>query len=146
MNIRWIAIAIAIFFGSAALPASAADPIYKEGPVTEVWYIRTLPGKYEDYMRWVGNERKRELEGFKKAGMILSYAVYSTRPRTPEDPDLIITVTYPNMAALDNLHERGDPISKEVYGSMQSAQQDTVDREQVRRVIGSELIRELILQ
>jgi hypothetical protein len=124
----------------------ADDRPYTEGPVTEVTYIRTKPGMLEEYLKWVATTRKQEMEEFKKAGIIQSYAVYTAYPRTPHEPDLILTITYKNMAAMDDLNAKTDPIDKKIWGSMESATKSSVDREKIREVLGSEIIRELKLK
>jgi hypothetical protein len=124
----------------------ADDKPYTEGPVTEVSYIRTKPGMFEEYMKWVATQRKQEMEEMKKAGVILSYAIYASMPRGPHEPDLIFTVTYKNMAALDGLDAKTDPIDKKIYGSTDASSKAMVSREQMREVLGSELVRELKLK
>jgi hypothetical protein len=80
-----------------------------------------------------------------KAGLIVRYGVYSAQARTPQDPDLILTVTYANMAALDKIDE-GDAVAAKVLGSTDMQNKATIDREVLREVMGSQLIRELILK
>ena len=45
----------------------ADDRPYTEGAVTEVSYIRTKPGMFDEYMKWVATQRKQEMEEMKKA-------------------------------------------------------------------------------
>ena len=65
----------------------ADDRPFTEGPVIEVTSIRTKPGMFDEYMKWVAGPRKQEMEELKKAGIILSYAVYAAQPRGPQEPD-----------------------------------------------------------
>ncbi len=74
---------------------------YKEGPVTQISYIKVKPGRFDDYMKFLDTTYKSLLEANKKAGLITGYAVYSAEARNPQEPDLILAVTYANMAALD---------------------------------------------
>ncbi|MEJ1965381.1 MAG: hypothetical protein WDO56_29115 [Gammaproteobacteria bacterium] len=140
---RWLI--AALFFTASAL-AVADDRAYTEGSVVEVTYIRTRPGMFDEYMKWVGSQRKQEMEAMKKAGVILSYAVYAPTPRSPQEPDLILTVEYKNMAALDNLNEKVDPIDAKIFGSIKAADQSNIDRGKLREVLGSEIVRELKLK
>ena len=126
--------------------AVADDRAYTEGSVVEVTYIRTRPGMFDDYMKWVGTQRKLEMEEMKKAGVILSYSVYAASPRSPQEPDVILTVEYKNMAALDNLNAKVDPIDAKIFGSVKASDQANVDRGKLREVLGSELVRELKLK
>ena len=129
-------------------PALAQDNAraYTEGPVLEVSYIRTQPGKFDEYLRYLATTYKSIMEEQKKAGIILDYAVYSNQPLTPADPDLILTVTYANMAALDNLDVRSDPITNKVFGSLQASNEASADREALRTQLGGRLLRQLMLK
>ncbi len=75
---------------------------------------------------------------------ITGYAVYRSQAHTPQDADLILTVAFPNMAALDRTDE-ADAISTKVLGPMDSRDKASMDRESMRELLGSELTRELIL-
>jgi hypothetical protein len=118
---------------------------YKEGPVIEVTYIRTKPGKFEDYMKFLTTTYRSLMDAEKKAGLVLDYGFYSASPRSPQDPDLLLTITYPNMAALDR-NEEADAIAAKTVGPMAAQNQAAIDREGLREVLGSELVRQLILK
>jgi hypothetical protein len=124
----------------------ADDHAYSEGPVVNVSRIRTVDGRGEDYLNWVATTWKREQEIGKKAGYIVSYAVYTVEPRTLEDADLLLVVTYKNWAALDGALAKGDAVAKEISGSLAAASQAQVDRAKIRTVLGSTTMQELILK
>jgi len=137
---------IGLVFSGMAAPALADDArVYKEGPVVEVSYIRTKPGKFDDYMTFLATIYRTLMEANKKAGLILDYSIYSATPRSPQDPDLLLTITYPNMAALDRTEE-ADAIAVKTVGSMAAQSKSAIDREALREVLGSELVRKLILK
>jgi hypothetical protein len=119
---------------------------YTEGPVLQVSYIRTEPGKFDEYLQYLATTYKNIMEEQKKAGIILDYAVYSNQPLTPADPDLILTVTYANLGALDNLDERTDAITNRVWGSLQGSNEATADRGALRTQLGGRLLRQLNLK
>ncbi|GGC62623.1 hypothetical protein [Undibacterium terreum] len=118
---------------------------YKDGPVSEVTYVKTKLGHFDDYVKFLDLKYKKEMEAYKKAGLILSYNVFGASPRKPSDPDLILVVTYPNMATLDK-SEQFESISKQVSGSTGQQNKETIDRNEWRDILGSELVRELILK
>ena len=118
---------------------------YKDGPVSEVTYVKTKLGHFDDYVKFLDLKYKKEMEAYKKAGLILGYSVYGASPRKPSDPDLILVVTYPNMATLDK-SEQFESIGKQVSGSMDQQNKETIDRNEWRDILGSELVRELILK
>jgi hypothetical protein len=126
--------------------ALADDHAYTEGPVVNVAKIRTVDGKFDDYMRWLGTTWKQEQEAAKKAGYIISYQVLAVEPRTLDDPDLLLVVTYKNWAALDGSLEKGDAISKQIEGSVAAASQSQYERAKIRRVLGSQTMQTLQLK
>ena len=140
--------ALAGVFAFAALSgtAAAADRPYTEGTVTNVSAIRTMPGMFDDYMTWLAGPYKQAMEAQKAAGVIVSYAVYVTVPRSPEDPDIYLLTTYKNMAALDDLSARLDPIYEKLQGSMAEQNKAYIDRGKMRTVLGDELIRQMVLK
>lgn len=125
---------------------SAADRPYTEGPVVDVATVRTEPGKFDDYLRYLAGPYKQLMEEQKKAGIIVSYAVYQATPRGPHDPDLYLVTTYKNMAALDGLDARTDPIQEKIFGSLDQQSAATIERGKLRTLIGSQHIRELVLK
>jgi hypothetical protein len=85
------------------------------------------------------------MEAQKQAGLITSYAVYGSQPRNPQEADVILAVTFPNMAALDKSDE-ADAVAAKVMGSNTQQNKETADRGSMREVLGSQLMREMILK
>lgn len=119
---------------------------YTEGSVRDVTSVRTKPGMFDTYMQFLRSTFKPMMEEQKKAGIVLSYAVYAGSPRTPKDPNLYLVVEYKNMAALDDLNAKTDPISKKYFATLSASNKAAADRESVREILGDELIRELKLK
>ena len=141
--------AMLALLATAMLPvtvASAQEAPYTEGPVTNVSYIRTKPGMFDAYMNWVATERRALMDGQVKAGVILGYRIYSVLPRSPQDADVILTVTYKNMAAFDGLEERVEAVGKTIWATRQKANEAAIKREDMRTVLGEQMIRELVLK
>jgi endonuclease V-like protein UPF0215 family len=118
--------------------ALADDHAYTEGPVVSVSSIRTADGKFDDYMRFVDTNWKQQQELAKKAGDVLSYQVLNVVPRGPDDPDLLLVVTYKNWAAgLDGALAKADAIAKAVDGSIATTNQGVANRAPIRRLLGT---------
>jgi hypothetical protein len=130
----------------ASASAVADDHAYSEGPVVNVARIRTVDGKFDEYMKWVDTTWKREQDASKKAGYIVSYQVLSIEPRGPDDADLLLMITYKNWAALDGALAKEDDIAKEFEGSVAAASQAQADRAKIRRVLGSATMQVLDLK
>jgi hypothetical protein len=141
-----IAACAALFMFAGTGIALADDHAYTEGPVVNVARIRTVDGKFDDYMNWLDTIWKQEQELGKKAGDVLSYDVLSVEPRGPEDPDVLLVVTYKNWAALDGALAKGDAIAKQLEGSVAASNQNQADRAKIRRVLGSETMQVLKLK
>ncbi|MGH8313587.1 MAG: hypothetical protein ACRETU_00365 [Steroidobacterales bacterium] len=137
------AMLLALPFASVAADDGYA---YTEGSVIDVTSVRTKPGMFDTYMEFLRTTFKPMMEEQKKAGIVLSYSVYAGSPHHPSDPDLYLVVEYKNMAALDDLNAKTDPISKKYYASLATANKAAADRESVREILGDELMRELMIK
>jgi hypothetical protein len=79
----------------------------------------------------------------KKEGLIVSYTIFSATPKNPNEPDLYLVTEYANMAALDGLDAKMSAIDAKIFGSLKQAGAKSAERESIRTVLGSEIIREL---
>jgi hypothetical protein len=126
--------------------ASAADRPYTEGPVSVISAIRTENGMFDEYMAWIAGPWKQDMDAQKKAGIVLDYKVYVTTPRNANEPDLYLEVTYKNWASFDGLAAKQDAITEKLSGSIQKANAEAVARGKLRKVLGDEVIQQLILK
>lgn len=136
----------AILTISTSVATAQEDHAYTQGPVTIVSFVRTEPGMFEEYLRYLSTTYKKLMDQSKKKGVVTDYAVYQTLPHSAEDADVILTVTYKNMAALDTAQAQTDPLIKEVFGSLPKAASASADREKLRKQLGSQVVRQLILK
>jgi hypothetical protein len=149
-KIGYTAVALSLFsaaslgmLGSVAL-ANGRD--YNDGPVVNVSAIRTVDGHFDDYMHWLATAWKKQEEAAKKAGLIIDYHVYTAEPRTPNDPDVYLVVTYKNWAVLDGIGAKFDAVSEQVEGSLDKADQAQAARGKIRTILGSQTIQEAVLK
>ena len=131
---------------AAAGVASAADRPYTEGAVLNVSSIRTEPGMFDSYMSYLATTYKQTMDAQKAAGIILDYSIYTAVPRGPDDPDIYLVTVYKNMAALDGLTEKLDPIQQKAFGDLSQRSAATIARGKMRTALGSEMIREIKLK
>lgn len=82
---------------------------------------------------------------FEAAAGVDAQGMYTAQARSPNEPDLILTITYPNMAALDR-SEESEALVARVVGSIAVQSKGGIDREAMRDVLGGELLRELVLK
>jgi hypothetical protein len=141
---------LGLIAATALVPAVAAladdEKTYEEGVVVDVSSIRTKPGMFDAYMKWLSTTYKANMEEEKKAGLIIDYAIYTALPHGPNDPDLYLVTTYKNFAAMDGLEDKLEPIYKKVWASRAAASKAEIDREAMRQVLGDEIIRQVKLK
>ena len=138
-------IVIAGVAGTAA--AQASTRAYTQGPVVAVSYIRTKPGMFDKYMQYLSGPYKTNLEAQKAAGIVLDYAIYTSEARTATDHDVMLTVTYKNWGALDNLADRSDAIvNRALQSTPEQRAQQFIDRGAMRESIGSRTYQQLYLK
>jgi hypothetical protein len=85
------------------------------------------------------------MEATKEAGLIIDYKVFRLTPKSPDQPNMILWITYKNMAALDKGIEL-EAVAERVIGSAEVQNSARVGRNEYRKVLGTEFIRELILK
>ena len=142
------------FFLSTALAASSlslharAQDVrqYTEGPVTLVQEIGVEYGHFEEYIDWLNSTWKPTMEATKKAGLIIDYKVFSATPKSPDQPNIILMITFKNAAAALDKSIELDEVAKKVIGSTEFQNKARVARSDYRKVLGTEYIRELILK
>lgn len=145
MKMRYLGLLAATLLIPAAVIADE-DRSYEEGVVVDVTSVRTKPGMFDAYMKWLATTYKANMEEEKKAGIIVDYAIYSALPRGPHDPDLYLVTTFKNLAAMDGLDDKLEPIYKKVWATRAAANKADADRESMREVLGDEIIRKLNLK
>jgi hypothetical protein len=140
------ALAALLAFGATAGSALAADRPYTEGVVLNISAIRTEPGMFEEYMKYLAGPYKQLMEEQKKAGVIVGWNVYAATPRRPDEPDLYLVTIVKNMAALDDVNSKTDAIVEKMFGNLDQQGTKTVERGKLRTLLGEELIRELVIK
>ena len=119
---------------------------YTDGPVTEVSYIQVEYGHFEEYIDWLNSTWKPTMEATKKAGLIIDYKVFSATPKSPDQPNIYLWITFKNAAAALDKGVELEDVAKKVIGSTEVQNKARVARSAYRKVLGIELIREVILK
>ena len=145
--IKTITLSMCLAASSLSLDARAQDVRhYTDGPVTEYDYVRVGYGHFEEYIDWLNSTWKPTMEAAKKAGLIIDYKAVRATPKTPDQPNIFLMITFKNMgAALDKTAEL-EEVAKKVIGSTEVQNKARVGRNQYRRVLGIEYVREIILK
>ena len=145
--IKTIVLSMCLAISALSLNARAQDVRqYADGPVTELSYIQVEYGHFEEYVDWLNSTWKPTMEAMKKAGLIINYKVVSATPRTPDQPNIILMITFKDGAAALDKGVEQEEVAKKVIGSTELQNKARVDRNQYRKVLGIEYVRELILK
>jgi hypothetical protein len=141
-----IILSMCLAASSLSLNARAQDERqYTDGPVTEVDYIHVEYGHFEEYIEWLNSTWKPTMEATKKAGLIIDYKVFSASPKSPDQPNIYLWITFKNAAAALDKGVELEAVAKKVICSTECQNKARVARSEYRKVLGTELIRELVL-
>jgi hypothetical protein len=124
-----------------------AQEHYTEGPVWRVTTVRVKPAQMDAYLASLRQGTKPLLDEEKRQGIIVDYKVFLKQTRNdPKDWDLALVVLYKNHAAMDNLAAKGEMVRDKILGGKQQAQQLAEKRTEIREIISSELVQEIMLK
>jgi hypothetical protein len=132
----------------AQTPA-ASPPAVSPGNVSRVIYYDVLPGKTNEFTRFIRTNTVPILEEQKKQGLILNYGFFS-KPTTegPGDWDLGLVITWANYAdAIDANPDRAakaDAITLKHYGSADARTKANDSTSAMRTVVSNMLIRGMV--
>ena len=142
-------IILSICLAAAALSLEAraqGERGYSYGPVTEVDYIHVEYGHFDEYMAWVTSTWVPTMEAAKKAGLIIDYKVFKLTPKSPDQPNIILWITYKNAAAALDKGVELEAVAKKVICNSACQNQARVHRNEIRKVLGTEVTREIIFK
>jgi len=144
---KTIILSMCLAASSLSLAARAQDVRhYSEGPVTEVDYIQVQYGHFEEYIDWLNSTWKPTMEAFKKAGLIIDYKVLKLTPKSADQPNVSLCITFKNGAAALDKGVDLEEVAKKVIGSTEVQNKARVGRNEYRRFLGTEYVREIILE
>lgn len=119
---------------------------YNEGPVWTLTMIKTKTGLDDDYFRQISGTVKPIYDEEKKQKVILDYKILMGDPHNREEANIIIMVEYANMAALDGLRDKMEPLMEKVMGSVDQRRDLAVKRLDIREILGVRTMREITLK
>lgn len=133
---------------SMAVPASAQLRVWEDytpqEQVIELTYVKVDEGQLDTYLAGLKDTWVRANEVSKDLGQITSYGIYSV-PYGANEANLVLRVTYPDMAALNASKERYDEfIAAWGRQNMDRANQTVIEvYNNIRKIRGTYLLREL---
>ncbi|MDQ6768987.1 MAG: hypothetical protein M3Z54_03255 [Gemmatimonadota bacterium] len=110
--------ALAVTLCASPALAQQGSPNTTPGTVTRVVLIRVKPGHGDQFWADMRQHLKPIYDEEKRQGILTNYTVGTKSTLdNPDDWGVVLTLSYPNWAALDNLGPRTDPITLAHYGS-----------------------------
>src|ERR1700756_1658110 len=144
---KTIILSMCLAASALSLHARAQDQRqYTEGPVTEVDEVHVEYGHFEEDIDWLNSTWKPTMETFKKAGLIIDYKVFTLTPKSPDQPNMYLWITFKNAAAALDKGVELEDVAKKVICDTECQNKARVARSEYRKVLGTEYIRELILK
>jgi len=90
----------------------------------------------DDYLKALAKIFKSTNDEAKRQGIITDYKILAGDAATQQDYDILLMVEYPNMAALDGLRDKTDPIGAKMVGTEDQQRQLAVKRLEIRDIMG----------
>ena len=149
--IKTIILSMCLAVSTLSLSARAANERgYTYGPVTEVDYIHVEYGHFDEYTAWITSTWVPTMEAAKKAGLIIDYKVFRAEPKSPDDPNMYLEITYKNMASyagdIGDSADAFEAVTEKVICSSECQNQARVHRNEIRKVLGTEVTRQLVFK
>ena len=119
---------------------------YTEGGVWQITMVKTKPGMSDDYLKALAKIFKSTNDEAKRQGIITDYKILAGDAATQQDYDILLMIEYPNMAALDGLRDKTDPIGAKMVGTEDQQRQLAVKRLEIRDIMGDKTMREITLK
>ena len=136
-------LAFAVLFTLQAV----AQEHYSAGPVWSVTTIRVKPAHMDDYLANLQQGAKLAYEEAKREGAIMDYKVFLKQTRSsPQDWDIAIAVLYRNHAQMDGFAAKMEAVRDKILGGKQAAQQAAEKRNDIREIISTDLLQEIMLK
>lgn len=143
-NFFGLAMVLVILFSGNVLRAQSND--YKDGSVWDMTLVKTKTGMGDDYIKSLRSTLKVMYDEAVKQGLILSYKVLQGPSANRDDFDMMLMTEYKNMAATEGQDEKWKAIRDKVIGGEPQEKKLMTDRVEVREIMGSKMMREVIFK
>ena len=108
--------------------------------------VRAKAGMEDDYIKNLAKNYKAVMEEEKKQNLVLSYKILLGDASAAGDYNMLLMVEFKNMAALDGLRDKTDPIAQKIMGGEDQIRDGSVKRAEIRDILGSKTMREITLK
>jgi len=126
--------------------ALAADRPYTQGSVWTVTFVRVKPGFGTQYLGDLAKTWKQVMDEARKQQLIVSYKILGGNSGNREDWDLMLLVEQKNWAAFDGADDKFNAIVEKLVGPDQKQTEMMVKRSEVREILGTRNLQEIIFK
>lgn len=144
LSLLMAATAATMMLGTVAA-AQDSGRVWKPGSVWRVNTIEVLPGKGDDYVRMLNTVWKAQRMANQKSGHEKSYKIMWADDQRDGQPNLVLMIEYPNMAAMDRPPEEDDKVMKAIEAQGIKAP-SAAERDAMRKQRGSRVYREVVFK
>ncbi len=136
---------IAMFAALGSSPAMAQDHTrgWEQGHVVQVTEVHIKEGMFNAYINDLNNVWRQFLDARVEDGDVVDYRIFANANSREGEPDLYLTVTYKNWAALDRGVEYFEGLGEKVLGSAEEMREANVDRGELRTIGSTYMLREI---
>jgi hypothetical protein len=139
-------VSVAVSTAFTGLCRAQSDAPYTEGSVWTITMVKAKAGMTDEYLKGLAKTFKGAMDEAKKEDLIMDYKILLGNAATPQDFDILLMVESKNMAALDGLREKTDPIARKVEGTPDQQRATQTKRLEIREIMGSKNMREISLK
>lgn len=144
MSLMTAATAVAMLLGTA-VAAQDSGRVWKPGSVWRVNTVEVMPGRGDDYVRMLNTVWKAARIANQKSGHEKSYKIMWADDQRDGQPNLVLMIEYPNMAAMDRPPEEDDKVMKAIEAQGIKAP-PAAERDAMRKQRGSRVYREVLFK
>jgi hypothetical protein len=139
-KLTMLGVAVAALAGAAV--AQEQPRAWKPGTVWRVNVVEVMPGRADDYMRMLNTVWKAQRMANQKSGHEKSYKIMWADDQRDGQPNLVLMIEYPNMAAMDRPPEEDDKVNAAIAAQGIKAA-SVAERDAMRKQRGSRLYHEV---
>jgi len=125
------------------LSVAVAGELYDEGTVWSVTFVKTEANMGEEYVKDLAGAWKKVMDAAVEEGLIISYKVLWGEAANPDDWNMMLMTEMKNYAAMDDVEDKWRALTEQAIGSEDLQLKMSIDREKIRDIFGSKLMREI---
>ena len=124
-----------------------AQDNFTAGTYWQVTAVSTKPGKFSAYIDDLDGLWRKQMEALMADGKVKSYRMFSNVDVRHGEPDLYLLVEWTSAAdMLDTPAEYWDAMTEKLTGSLDASRERAIKREEIRTILSSSTLREIMFK